>query len=234
MKKLLLILIVLVFTNLVFGQDRVNRPKLSFEGTSEILSTSVGWHYNKTLGEWIDYPNVISKDDSYKTRFKSLAGPYLMSKSLYTFNTLQVKSFTFNNTKYYALIVDKWSGRYRYPTIEEDWIQFKNIDCYILTESEYSKLQNYEKVTFITYVPMNLEFEGYSETKLLDLIQTKLLSYNGSNPSSIKDLMYITKTSEDKIRFLTPHYYFTSREEVDFNNIYFETDKDSFDKLIIR
>ena len=35
----------------VFGQERVNRKKLSFDTTSETLLKATGWAYNSTLGE---------------------------------------------------------------------------------------------------------------------------------------------------------------------------------------
>lgn len=232
MKKLLLILISLVFTNSVFGQDRVNRPKLSFDGGSEILSTSVGWMYNETLGEWVDYQNVISKEKRYKEQYKILQGPYLMSTSKFTFNTLQIKTLTFNGSKYYVLIMDRWRGRYRYPSIQEDWIQFRSIDCYIFSESEYLKLKNYEKVSFITEIKFDLEFQAYDEVKLLDIIQTSLSNEtNRSTSSTMNYSMFIAQTDKGQIRFLTPNLYF-SFDKIDFEKTYFETSKINFDKLI--
>ena len=236
MKKLLLILISLVFTNSVFGQDRVNRPKLSWDGGSEILSTSVGWAYNETLGEWVDYQNLISKDKSYK-QYKTLQGSHHMSDSKFTFNTLQIKTLTFNGTKYYVLIMDRWRGRYKYPTIFEDWIKFRSIDCYIFSESEYLKLKNYEKVSFITEISFYLEFEAYDEVKLLDHIQTSLSNETNLSESKYWNYyMFITQTDKGQIRFLTPNRYFSfdSYDKIDFEKTYFETSRINFDKLIVK
>jgi len=69
MKKLRLGMMTLIMCMLSFvsyGQDRVNREKLSFSETSQCLYSATGWVYNKSLGEWIDYKNVISEDKSFK------------------------------------------------------------------------------------------------------------------------------------------------------------------------
>ena len=237
MKKLLVLS--MVFASFVsYGQDRVNRSKLSFDQSSEMLTNSIGWSYNETLGEWIDYDNVIDKDKNYKDKYKSLQGAYQMSNNSFKFNNLQVKTLVFEGNKYYILIQDKWTGRYKYPSIQQDWVKFRKVDGLIFNETEYQNLINYKTINFYCVVEYDLEFEDYNETKFLDLIQTELSkpkdSYDRKYGS--KWAMMITKTKDNKIRFLTPTILdlIVKYKTYDFTKMYFETDMINFNKLIIK
>lgn len=77
MKKLLFGIAIMTMTSSLFGQARVNRQKISFINQSEKITKATGWVYNATLGEWIDYENVICQDKDYKTKYKSLRS-YMM------------------------------------------------------------------------------------------------------------------------------------------------------------
>ena len=68
LKIMMMPLMMCLMTMVSFGQDRVNREKLSFLDKSNQLTTAVGWSYNTTLGEWVDYNNVIESDKSYKEK----------------------------------------------------------------------------------------------------------------------------------------------------------------------
>jgi len=115
MKKLLVTLTLLVSVFSSNAQDRVNRAKITFEQSSEVLTNSIGWRYNEILGEWVDYNNVIDKDKEYKEKYKSLQGAYQMSNSSYKFNSIQIKTVKYNGAYYYILLHNKWTGRYKYP-----------------------------------------------------------------------------------------------------------------------
>ena len=64
---MMMTLMMCLVTSVVSGQDRVNREKLSYSDTSDKLTTAVGWSYNTTHGEWIDYNNMIENDKYCKT-----------------------------------------------------------------------------------------------------------------------------------------------------------------------
>lgn len=165
--KIKLTLITLLLTGTlfqVFGQERTNREKLSFDTTSGILSKATGWANNSTLGEWIDYENVISDSKDYKDKYKSLQGEYMMSRISQNFQKVQTKTITYTGTTYYVLIVDKWSGRYEYPYIREDWYTFKQTIGYIYTKEEYQKLLNIESLVELKtqyMVSMGSKYEKY-------------------------------------------------------------------------
>lgn len=70
--KIISTLFLLLSTLLSFGQDRVNRQKISFDTTSQVLLKATGWDYNSSIGEWVDYNNVICGDKAYKGKYSSL------------------------------------------------------------------------------------------------------------------------------------------------------------------
>ncbi|MFV7236010.1 hypothetical protein [Flavobacterium sp. ZB4R12] len=218
----------------VFGQDRVNRQKITFDQKSEIMSKAIGWAYNTKLGEWVDYINVISNDKDYKDKYKNLQGAYMMSHTKQNLSTIQIKTITYNETKYFVLIIDKWNGRYKYPSIKEDWREFKVTIGYIFTKNEYDKLANIENILELKtkyLVNMDLEYEKYDEIKFLDLIQTELSKEKSEYSGEYK--FPITKSKEGAIRFYMPDS-FSSYSKYDFEKEYFETDYANFSKILIK
>lgn len=233
-KLTLLTLLMTISLLHVFGQERINREKLSFDTTSGILAKATGWAYNSTLGEWVDYENVISDDKNYKDKYKILQGSYMMSSISQNFQKIQTKTVTYKGKAYYVLIVEKWSGRYKYPSITEDWYTFKETIGYIYTKEEYQKLLNLESLVELKtnrIVSMGSKYEEYDETKFLDLIQTEL-SQEMSNSSS-GDTFPIMKSKEGAIRFYLP-YSFSTYSKYDFEKAYFETDFENFTTIILK
>jgi hypothetical protein len=217
-----------------YGQERVNREKISYEKTSEIMTKATGYSYNATFGEWIDYENVISDNKDYKDKYKSLQGRYMMSKISQNFLNIQTKTLTFKGKTYYIFIVEKWSGRYEYPSIEQDWYEFKKTVGYIFTEEEFKKLDSFDKSIEIktkTEVEMGSKYEKYDETKFLDLIQTIL---SGEISTYATEYTFpLFKTNEGAIRFYLPDY-FSTYSKYDFEKKYFETDYTNFSKILIK
>jgi len=218
----------------VYGQDRVNRQKLTFNTVSGIMTNASGWAYNSTLGEWIEYNNVISDNKDYKIKYKSLQGQYMMSQTAQNFLNIQTKTLIFNDTDYYVLIIEKWNGRYDYPTIRKDWYAYKETVGFIFSKSDYLKLENIEGVlelkTKMT-VSMGSKYETYDETVFLDLIQTKLATVNSEY--SLEYTFPITKSKEGAIRFYIPECFF-SYLKYDFEVKYFETDYENFKNILIK
>ena len=218
----------------VFGQERVNRVKLSFDTTSETLLKATGWAYNSTLGEWIDYENVISDNKDYKTKYKSSQEDYMMSKTSQSFQKVQTRTVTYKGTAYYVLIIDKWSGEYKYVAIREGWDTFKETIGYIYTKKEYQKLLNIESLVELKTkykVSMGSKYEEYDEIIFLDLIQTEL-SQEKSEYSS-EYTFPVMKSKEGAIRFYLPDN-FLSNSKYDFKKKYFETNFESFEKIVLK
>jgi hypothetical protein len=235
--KIKLTLITLLMTGTVFqvfGQERTNREKLNFDTASGILSKATGWANNTTLGEWIDYENVISDDKDYKIKFKSLQGEYMMSRISQNFQKVETRTVIYKGTTYYLLMVDKCSGEYEYPSIREDWYTFKQTIGYIYSKEEYQKLLNIESLVELKTqyaVRMGSKYEKYDEIKFLDLVQTELSTEKSKY--SPEYTFPIMKSKEGAIRFYLPDS-FSTYSKYDFEKKYFETDFENFTKMILK
>lgn len=217
------------------GQERTNREKLSFNTKSDSILKAVGWAYNTTLGEWVDYENVISDSKDYKDKYKSLQGAYMMSHLSQNFQKLQIKTITFEGTIYYVLMVEKWSGEYEYPNIQEGWSQFKQTVGYIYNKEEYQKLTNLEVLVELKtqyMVSIGSRYEKYDEIKFIDLIQTELTKEK--NKYSSEYTFPIIKSKEGAIRFYLPDIFNSTYSKYNFSKQYFETDINNFTTLIIK
>jgi len=231
---LLAVLIVISSANL-FGQERVNRVELHFQSSSDKLIKATGWDYNSTLGEWINYKNVINDDKDFKGKYKMLQGAYMMSRTNQNFISIQTKTVTYKGIKYYVLIVKKWQGEYEYPYIQEDWYEYKSTEGYIFKENEYNKLKNINSLIVLKTkhkVSIGSKYEKYNEQKFLDLIQTELSSKQ--DDFSIVYKFPILKSKEGAIRFCVPDYFTSSDPTYNFDKRYFETDSSNFFKIIIK
>lgn len=233
LKVMMMTLIMCLMTMVSFGQDRVNREKLSFLNESDKLTSAVGWSYNTTLGEWVDYNNVIEHNKSYTQ------GSYMMSHRTQNFISIQTKTLVFKDIKYYVILVEKWNGSYKYPNIREDWRKYKTMYGYIFTETEYNKLNNIEggiNLETQYMVSMGSYYEKYDEIVFLDKIQTNLSSEKSKYSRTYT--FPIKKTETGDIRFYVPNYFSTSSyasyDKVDFEKKYFETTFDNFSKFIIK
>ena len=235
--KYKLILITLLMTGSlqqVFGQERSNREKISFDTTSGTLSKATGWAYNSTLGEWIDYENVVSENKDYRDKYKSLQGQWMMSRISQNFQKVQTRTVIYKGTTYYVIIVDKWGGRYEYPSIQEDWYTFKQTIGYIYIKEEYQKLIKIDSLVELKtqyMVSMGSKYEKYDERKFLDLIQTELSQKKSKY--SAEYTFPIMKSKEGAIRFYLPES-FSTYSKYNFEKKYFETDFESFSKIIIK
>lgn len=232
-KMVLALLLPLAIALQGFAQERVSRPKLSFADSSGTLAKATGWAYNSTFGEWIDYENVISNSKDYKDKYKSLLGEWMMSRVHQNFLRMQTKLVIFNEKPYYVLVVEKWSGRYEYPAIQQDWYTFRQTWGYIFTESEFLKLRAIESLVEVKTsqaVQLGSKYEEYSEEKFLALIQTKLMEEAGAY--SLEYTFPVMKSREGAIRFYVPDY-FASYSRFDFEKQYFETDLGSFKSILI-
>lgn len=232
--KQLFLFLFIVLNNNIYSQERINRVKLSFDTSSNKMYFATGWEYNTTLGEWINYQNVISSDKSYKEKNKILQGRYQMSRESQNFLSLETKKLTFKGVEYFVLIHEKWRGEYEYPSIYENWYEYKTTFGYIFTSEEYKKLYNIENITELKtdkVVLLGTRYEQYNESNFLDLIQNELNESAKSYSSYYTFPIY--KTIKGEIRFYLPET-FLSYNKYDFEKAYFETDSTNFNKIILR
>ena len=239
MKGLFIILFgCFVFTS--FSQSRENRQKLSFKDSSEKLTSSTGWSYNETLGEWVNYDNVIEKDNRYKTTWESLNGEFMMSHKQQNFISIQTKSLIFNDEEFFVLLVKKVNGRYEYPSIREDWYTWEEVRGYVFNKIEYDKILEFDgEIKLKTKTSIDLEipqFGDYDEPLLLDLIQTEMNKEKSKySPEYTFPILKTTSDGSEVIRFYVPNYWSSTRSSsYDFDKEYFETTIPEFNKIIIR
>jgi hypothetical protein len=218
--KLLLFLVTL--SSVLYGQERVNRPKLKFEACSDTLSKAIGWAYNETLGEWVDFENSISDDKNIKKNYSICDLCYKGQNFL----KLYTKSTFYKETKYYIFIVEKCASSFN--------LDVKKVTGYIFNNEEYQKITNIEnivelkscgRVTVINYA------NSFDENVFLDLIQSEIIKEDKEySPHYIFPLL---KSKEGMIRFCLPDF-FSNYFPYNFDKAYFEVDPKSFSKIILK
>jgi hypothetical protein len=203
-----------------FTQERVNRPKLKFEASSDTLTKATGWAYNETLGEWIDYENSISDDNHYKKDNGRLE-PYIKYATYQNFNFITSQTLKFKGIKFYLLSINKTDD-----TSERTF-------GFIFTENEYQKLNKIDSIVDLkTNIMVIFPFhEEFNETLFLDLIQTALNTESTEYASTY--LFPVMKSKEGMIRFYLPDL-FNEYRNYDFDKAYFEVDPKSFSKIILK
>ncbi len=210
------------------GQEHVKREKIHFTRQSEVLLNATGWAYNETLGEWLDYENAISHNKVSQTLELS---PFTKSH-LPNFNSIQVKTITYNDVEYIMLIVNVWKGYYEYPEIMEGWHTYTANVYYFLSKDEYNKLFNLtNKITEIKgWTETNVESPSYPEEEFviskLKLQQKDINSWHFEP----KTFLQVSKATDGNIRFLfeAPSKYIAGIEKK-----YFETTEDNWCKMKI-
>lgn len=217
-KSLLFLLLLLALT--CNAQERVNKEKLVFKESSEKLTKAIGWYYNSYSGEWISNNNVLydKKIDPNQNQ--------LISSQSQNFISIQSKTTVYNGETYYFIIIEK--GNIRFST------SYKETLAYLTSAEEYSKLLsitgNVSKIKCF-YVAKNGSSEStYNESDFLIAIRNKLDSKNYYNDSYF--YVKLDNNNNEVVRFLLPkdpdRYGCT-----DFDNNYFETTKENFNKIII-
>jgi len=226
MKELLLWLI--IFPSILFSQERVNRENLEFHSKIGQLDKAIGWSFNKSTGDWVDFQNLISDKESYKDNGSIIASKTLMSHNENNFLNLEFRDLIYKDKTYYILMVTKWNGRYEYPSIYRGWIIFKQLKAFIYTPEEFEKLKNLkegEKVVLKTGLEISTHIDSkYSEEDPLDRIQYVL----DNNSSYFEYEFPVIISNEGKVRFFLPDHYSSYEDPYDLNKEYFEIDKEAF------
>lgn len=207
-----------------YGQERVNRVKLSFDKEGEILTKFTGWAYNDKEGEWVEYANYID-DDKQNKKYKNIV-TYLMSHRFNNIISLQFKTMTYNESLYYVLVWDKWTGSYKYPSIREDWSYWNSTMYMLFSEEEMQKLKNLtnEPISIIVPTHVRKEYSDYDETSDVDVIQSGITK-KYQNMNSIT----IYKATDGSIRFL----FGSKFQSIDtIKKQYFEISEADYLKLI--
>lgn len=233
--KRIVVFVLILNSCFLYGQVDNTPTPIQFSAKSGSLTKAIGWGYRSTADEWVDYSNVICNRNDYKKKYRSMMNSdYMYSEYEQNFDSIVTKSLVIDSVTYYALIVHKTSGQYKYPNMKIDWYHYKETFGYIFSEDEFSKLDSItEEVTLSTKhrVSMGSVRIKYNEGIFLDSIKNELKQEK--NEKATEYIFPVTLSEKGTIRFLTPEA-FTEKNKYDFKEKYFEATYESFGKLLIK
>ncbi|MXN89882.1 hypothetical protein GR160_01465 [Flavobacterium sp. Sd200] len=215
-----------------FCQDRVNNvASISFEKTSDTLKAATGWILESNSGEWRDNPNVIYTSKNW---VKNTDDSGMSMNVDQNFIKMYVRTLTYKDKKYYALIMNYWNGSFEYPSLKRGWQPDRRIKAFIFPEDEFKKLDNLNKpIELKSNYRVGMMESNYSEKQILLDIERELS--RKVDKYSAKYLFPVMKSDKGDIRFLVPELFSKYNNNLyDFSKAYFETDAQNFSKLTIK
>lgn len=229
MKKLFLTIGLAAISAIGFGQARENRAELEFDKSSQILLESTGWYFNNSTGEWVENQNFIN-DKHYDQQGS------LLSYMNQNFLTLETKVVNHNGKNIYILILQKWSGSYKYPRIREDWQSYKTYNLFFFEETEWAQLSSIEG-NILLKCSYQTSFRTDREGSIEDTVQYILQNSYAKYPCDY--VFSILKSEEGQIRYYLPYrdskysteYPVNYGDKFDFEKSYFETTPENFSKI---
>mgnify|MGYP006153576469 FL=1 len=135
MKKRITLIMTIIITICVMNvnaQSRTNKTMLEFKSESPKLKSAIGWQKNEKTGKWIENKNVI---DDRKV------SSYGVSHISQNFKWLQFSTITQNGKDYYVFLYERLGGKYKYPSIYEDWEADKRTYFFVLSTEQYEKIK---------------------------------------------------------------------------------------------
>lgn len=217
----------ITFSNLVFAQQRIDKPNLQFEQSSQIIVQADGWCLN-AYGKWIKNNNLVCAMAA-KTSAEKLV---LSCDEHQSFIDIQSKTINvYDSVTYHVLIIRRYVGHYKYPAIEQGFYTSIQTEGYIFSIEEFAKLENLTDSIKCQYIG-KVDCECTSN-EFIGLLENKL----SSNYESYRFCYFpVMKSIEGKIRFYIPDCFLgrnVLHPDPNFNQSYFETSIDNFNKLFI-
>lgn len=234
-------LIIMLFISLLsFSQDRVNSiPDLDIgEFNLWIKGESFkGYNYDNKTKNWTERIGYLKLGE--KETFIQINEKYDLieeAKSMTSQNVIQLGliPIKYLNESFVGLALEKFTGRYRYPAIKEDWIIKRSYYVYIFEFEEFEKIFNLRESTSIlksvfgTYgdpVQSDLKFQSTFENLLFLFERSKFYE---------KDQIFkIEKTisnNSEVFRFLIPDKRSTVNS-YNFEENYFEIPFENLNEL---
>lgn len=250
MKKILVAILAVVAVMSSGAQERVNKQQNDFIESSDILTSAIGWEYNETIGEWIDYDKCICYDKSYKDKYKILCNSSYQKSNYSNFESIQVKSMLYEDSIYYVIIVKKWDGSYKYPAIQEDWMEYKVTDYYVVTKQQYDQLFNISNNILIIkgYKTTKSRYNDTPENIFVDNMIKDYKKYSTDTYlNKSEPVLILYKSTDNNIRFrfndgksfiftkIKMSYIRGDNWKLTFDNFdgYFEISENNFNKIIL-
>ena len=243
MKKLIFILTLLIgFSS--YSQSRTNPKKdLSIgEFQSWVIGDDVsGWDFDKgeewkerkgylRVGGRVSFLDIYEKDDD---RIKI----YIDKIKSYTpqdFNEWGVIKVTYKGEEYVGFGIETVGGRYKYPSIREDWYTYINYNVYLFEKEELLKLETIDGIldlkVFVGVYGDSLNKEKKYQSCYDNL---KFVLENGDRDEEIIKFKKTQSDGTDVVRFLTTQKISKYGDKpIDFENHYFEVSMEKFNELL--
>ena len=233
MKKIIVFTCFMLIYSAAFTQKRVSKQNLEYNEKIGDLKRAIGWEYNSSTGDWVDYQNYIDSNTEWKSKDSNKASSLVMSYDEQNFIDLNFKKIVYKDKSYFVLLVKKWGGRYKYPNIREDWIKFIYLKGYIFNEKKYNELKTFnEQIDLTTVMNFSTIIENdYNQKDELDRIQYVLDKEEWSEYAT-EYLFPVRVSKKGKIRFLIPFMKSSYKENYDFEKYYFEIKRAKWNNLI--
>ena len=238
MKKLIFLLTLLIgFSS--YSQSRVNPKKdlIIGEFQSWVIGDNVsGWDFDKE--EWKERKGYlrVGKDVGYIDINEKYNSTITESKSRTTqnFNEWGVIKVTYKGEEYVGFGIETVGGRYKYPSIREDWYTYINYNVYLFKKEELLKLETLDGVVdlkvFVGVYGDSLNKEKKYQSCYDNL---KFVLENGDRDEEIIKFKKTESDGVDVIRFLTTQKISKYGDKlIDFENHYFETSMEKFNELL--
>lgn len=221
MKKLLLIL--LCFPFISFGQERINKlPQIKLINKSPKLQKATGWSYSIYHEKWYSCKNCIP-EFRQRTVLKHNSGQRE--------NFTSIQSAKIDSFERYVFIIGEKEGRYKYPNIQVDYFWWVSNELYLMTAEEMLKIivviNNAEgKNTTIKF-----PYYTHKKAKKKDIILLEIAKMLDADPFGEAEWHINSQILNGKhiVRFLPPNL--SKYKNVDFEKTYYEVPAKDFIKI---
>lgn len=229
MRRVFYITVILcVYSILLNAQKRVDGADIvKISKQSQIVSSIVGWCYDKTYHKWCGYYNVIWPE--FKNNNKT---PKYPPSFFYEYNdedvlNMQMKMLKYKGENIYMLYISQLDHYYDYPSINEGYHSYKEKTVFFMKQEEYDKLWNLEVgINKIRLLNETCSFGHYKSTydNQSEMLAYKFgddgfsLNYRTYANSKFEPLTwYIKKEDDGTIRFQFPTNKGLLEDAIEYN-----------------
>jgi hypothetical protein len=203
----LCLLIAAVSTFNVFSQSRQDSPIAKWVIRSPKMTTANGYAFNPNTGKWITNKNAI---------YPNPVLPMIKSHVEQNFIWIQTAKITTGLETYIVLLVEKSSGRYKYPTSEVGWQQENRTYWYQFDSTQYANLNALVNGLGDEPIKMSLKYHDFI-TDYFTLLKGEHEYTDENLRASITNLdrsgytldcikfQYVVDPKGDLVRFVLPY-----------------------------
>lgn len=242
MKKIIFILTLLIGFS-CYGQSRINSEKdlIIGEFQSWVQGDDIsGWDFDKgeewrerkgylRVGDKSKFLDIYEKNDGIK-RYKDIIKSYTPQN----FNEWGVIKVNYKEKEYVGFGIETVGGRYKYPTIKEDWYTYIRYNVYLFEKEELLKLETLDGILDLK-VLIGTYGDSFNKEKKYESCYDNL-KFLLEKEDRDNEIFKFKKTESDGVnivRFLTPQKISEyGGKLIDFENHYFEINMEEFNELL--